>query len=47
MNWFTHVVVNYRHYDVVYASTSAAAPAAAPPHSTGNMIVVGVQLWDP
>jgi len=47
MNWFTHVVVNYRHYDVVYASSSAAAPAAAPPHSTGNMIVVGVQLWDP
>jgi hypothetical protein len=47
MQWYAHVVVNYRHYDVVYASTSAAAPAAAPPHSTGNMIVVGVQLWDP
>jgi len=47
MHWFTHVVVNYRHYDVVYASSSAAAPAASPPASTGNMIVVGVQLWDP
>jgi hypothetical protein len=47
MHWFTHVVVNYRHYDVVYASSSAAAPAASPPHNSGNMIVVGVQLWDP
>jgi hypothetical protein len=47
MNWFAHAVVNYRHTDVVYASTSAAPPAAAPGHSTGNMIVVGVQLWDP
>ena len=47
MQWFAHAVLLYRHYDVVYASTSAAAPAAAPPHSTGNMILVGVQLWDP
>ena len=47
MHWFTHVVVNYRHYDVVYASSSAPAPDAAPAHSTGNMIIVGVQLWDP
>jgi hypothetical protein len=47
MNWFAHAVVNFRHTDVVYASTSAAPPAAAPGHSTGNMIVVGVQLWDP
>jgi hypothetical protein len=31
-----------RHYDVVYASASGA-----PPQGTGNMIVVGVQLWDP
>jgi hypothetical protein len=47
MHWFTHVVVNYRHYDVVYASPSAPAPDAAPAHTTGNMIIVGVQLWDP
>jgi hypothetical protein len=47
MAWFAHVVVNYRRYDVVYASPSAAAPAAAPPTSTGNMIIIGVQLWDP
>lgn len=47
MAWFAHVVVNYRHYDVVYASPSAAAPASAPGASSGNMIVVGVQLWDP
>jgi hypothetical protein len=47
MHWFVHVVVNYRHYDVVYASPSGAAPAAQPAHSTGNMIVLGVQLWDP
>jgi len=47
MQWYAHVVVNYRRYDVVYASPSAAAPAATPPHSTGNMIIVGVQLWDP
>jgi hypothetical protein len=47
MAWFAHVVVNYRHYDVVYASPSAAPPAASPAASTGNMIVVGVQLWDP
>jgi hypothetical protein len=47
MNWFTHVVVNYRHSDVVYASASGAPPTAAPPHSTGNMIILGVQLWDP
>jgi len=47
MNWFTHVVVNYRHYDTVYASPSAATPDAAPAHNTGNMILVGVQLWDP
>ena len=47
MNWFTHVVLNYRHYDVVYASASGAPPTAAPPHNTGNMIILGVQLWDP
>jgi len=47
MHWFTHVVVNYRHYDVVWASSSAPAPAASPAHSTGNMVIVGVQLWDP
>jgi hypothetical protein len=47
MAWFAHVVVNYRHYDVVFASPSAPAPAAAPGASSGNMIVVGVQLWDP
>jgi hypothetical protein len=47
MQWYAHAVVNYRHYDVVYASSSMAPPAAAPPHSTGNMIIVGVQLWDP
>ena len=46
MHWFTHVVVNYRHYDVAYASPSAPA-AAAGPHGVGNMIVIGVQLWDP
>jgi len=47
MAWYAHVVVNYRHYDVVYASPSSAPPAGAPGASTGNMIVVGVQLWDP
>jgi hypothetical protein len=47
MHWFAHVVVNYRHYDVVYASSSGPAPMAAPAHSGGNMIVIGVQLWDP
>ena len=47
MAWFAHVVVNYRHYDVVYASSSSAPPAAGPAASAGNMIVVGVQLWDP
>jgi len=47
MHWFTHVVVNYRHYDVAFASASAPAPTAAPAHGVGNMIVIGVQLWDP
>jgi hypothetical protein len=47
MNWFTHVVVNDRHHDVVWASASAAAPAASPAHTTGNMLIMGVQPWDP
>ena len=46
MGWFAHVVVNYRHYDVSYASPSGAAPAAVP-KTSGNQIIVGVQLWDP
>jgi len=24
-----------------------AAPMVAPAHTTGNMVVMGVQLWDP
>jgi hypothetical protein len=47
MGAFAHLVVNYRHYDVVYASPSSPAPAAAPAAVGGNMVVVGVQLWDP
>jgi len=47
MHWFAHVVVNFRHYDVTYASASGPAPAAAPSAVGGNMIVLGVQLWDP
>jgi hypothetical protein len=46
MHWFAHVVVNYRHYDVAYASPSNPSPAASP-HNTGNMVIIGVQLWDP
>jgi hypothetical protein len=47
MNWFAHVSLTYRHNDTVYASASAPAPATAPGHGTGNMIIFGVQLWDP
>lgn len=47
MNWFAHFSVTYRRNDTVYASASAPAPAMAPAHSTGNMIIFGVQLWDP
>ena len=47
MHWFAHVSVTYRHYDTAYSSPSAPAPAMAPAHRTGDMIVFGVQLWDP
>lgn len=47
MAWFAHVVVNYRHADIVYASPSGAAPAGSPQATKANMIVLGVQLWDP
>ena len=47
MNWFAHVSLTYRHNDTVYASASAAPPPTAPGHGTGNMIILGVQLWDP
>jgi hypothetical protein len=47
MHWFAHVMLTYRHYDMVFAPPSAPAPASAPAHNQGNMIVLGVQLWDP
>jgi len=47
MHWFAHVMLTYRHYDMAFASPSSAAPATAPAHNQGNMIVLGVQLWDP
>jgi hypothetical protein len=47
MAWFAHVVVNYRHADIVYASPSSPAPGSAPAATKANMIVLGVQLWDP
>jgi hypothetical protein len=47
MHWFTHVVINYRHYDVAYASASGAQPMGQPAHGVGNMVIIGVQLWDP
>jgi len=42
MAWFAHVIVNYRRYDV-----SVASPTGARAGTEGNMIVLGVQLWDP
>jgi len=47
MAWFAHIVVNYRHADVVYASPSNPSPASSPAATKANMIVLGVQLWDP
>lgn len=47
MAWFAHVVLSYRHADVVYASLSGAAPGASPAPVKNNMIVLGLQLWDP
>ena len=47
MHWFAHVSLTWRHYDTVYASASAPQPAVAPPHSKGDMVVLGLQLWDP
>jgi hypothetical protein len=44
MAWFAHVVLNYRHYDVSFASTMNGGNRAG---TEGNMIVLGVQLWDP
>lgn len=47
MNWFANVSVSYRHSDTAYAAPTSTAPAGAPPHTKGNMVVIGVQLWDP
>jgi hypothetical protein len=47
MNWFANVSISYRHSDTAYAGATTTAPAAAPPHTKGNMVVIGVQLWDP
>ena len=47
MNWFANVSISYRHSDTAYAAPTATAPAGAPPHTKGNMVVIGVQLWDP
>lgn len=46
MNWFANVSISYRHSDTAYAAATTTAPAAVP-HTKGNMVVIGVQLWDP
>ena len=47
MNWFANVSVSYRRSDTVFTPPTTTAPGSAPGHTYGNMIVIGVQLWDP